>query len=164
MYHADVDSKLLQLKSSKKSNEMEIHNILHYKTILWFEIYTELLFLHAFTGCNTTSSIYGVGKATIFKNLISNKHLQEVALVLTTSSRSYEEIQLETKQCLLFSREIATRLSILYATNDLLRKKLQLNILSSRKYYLQPNQLKGTIVFEHIFRWCSGTGSATFVQ
>lgn len=122
MYHADVNSKLLQLKTSKKSNEMKIHNILHYKAILGFEIYTELLFLRAFTGCNTTSSIYGGGKATVFKNLISNKHLQQVALVFTASSRSYEDIQLVTKQCLLFSREIPTRLSILYATNDLLRK------------------------------------------
>lgn len=62
---------------------MEIHNILHYKTILQSEIYTKLLFLHVFTGCDTTSSVHGVGKATVFKKLILNKHLQAVALVFT---------------------------------------------------------------------------------
>ena len=62
---------------------MEIHNILYYKTILQSEIYTKLLFLHVFTGCDTTSSVHGVGKAAVFKKLILNKHLQAVALVFT---------------------------------------------------------------------------------
>ena len=65
---------------------MEIHNILHYKTILQSEIYTKLLFLHVFTGWDTTYSVHGVGKATVFKKLISNKHLQAVALVFTAQS------------------------------------------------------------------------------
>ena len=50
------------------------------------ESYPKLLFLHAFTGCDTISSIYGVKKASIFKKLISKKHLQEVALVFSTNS------------------------------------------------------------------------------
>ena len=74
LYHADVNSEPLYFKSSKKSNEMEIHNILHYKTILGSEVYPKLLFRSAFTGCDTASSIYGVGKATAFKTLISNTH------------------------------------------------------------------------------------------
>ena len=68
LYHVDVNSKPLYFKSSKKSNEMKINNILHYKTILGSEIYPKLLFQHAFTGCDTTSSIYGVGKDTVLKN------------------------------------------------------------------------------------------------
>ena len=87
LYHTDVNLKPLYFKSSKKSNKMEIHNILHYKTILGSEIYIKLSFLHAFIGCDTTSSIYGVGKATVFKKLILNQHMQEVALVFTASSR-----------------------------------------------------------------------------
>ena len=132
---------------------MEIHSIFHHKTILGSEIYAELLFLHAFTGRDTTSSIYGVGKAAVFKNLILNKHLQEVALVFTASSRSHEEIQLETKQCLLFSRKIPTRLSILYATmsivfkgntdqafNSLQHKRLVENVATA-KYFVEPKIL-----------------------
>ena len=53
LYHVDVNSKPLYFKSSKKSNEMKINNILHYKTILGSEIYPKLLFQHAFTGCDT---------------------------------------------------------------------------------------------------------------
>ena len=57
------------------------------------ESYPKLLFLHAFTGCDTISSIYGVKKASIFKKLISKKHLQEVALVFSTNSWSHLEIK-----------------------------------------------------------------------
>ena len=39
----------------------------HYKTILGSDIYTKV-FLHALTGCNTTSLIDGAEKATIFEN------------------------------------------------------------------------------------------------
>ena len=41
--------------------------------------------------CN--SSICELGKAIVFKKLISNKHLQEVALVFTARSWSDEEIE-----------------------------------------------------------------------
>lgn len=81
--YADVNSKPL---NHCKSDEMEIHNILHFKTTLRSEIYTKLLFLRVFTGCDTTSSVHGVGKATVFNKLISNKHLQAVALVFTAQS------------------------------------------------------------------------------
>ena len=61
--------------------------------ILGSEGYLKLLFLHAFTGCDTISSIYRVRKATIFKKLISKKHLQEAVLVFTANSWSHEEIK-----------------------------------------------------------------------
>ena len=38
-----------------------------YKTILGSNIYAKLLFLHVLTGCDTTSSINGVGKSRVLK-------------------------------------------------------------------------------------------------
>ena len=46
--------------------------------------------MNSLTGCDTTSSINEVGKATVFKNLLSNKHL---SLVFSASGKSHEEIE-----------------------------------------------------------------------
>ena len=56
--------------------------VVHYKVISGSDIYTNILFLLAITGYDTTSSINGVGKATVFK-----KHLEEAALVFTANSK-----------------------------------------------------------------------------
>ena len=49
--------------------------------------------LHALIGSDATSSINEAGKATVFKKLLSNKQLQEVALVFSAGSKSHEEIE-----------------------------------------------------------------------
>ena len=52
-----------------------------YKIILGSNIYAKLLFLHALEGWETTSSINGVGKSTVFsEKTFIKKHLQEAAL------------------------------------------------------------------------------------
>ena len=58
------------------------------------------------------------------------------------------------EQGLLIERRKVTSLSILYASINLLRKKLQKNLLSYRKYCLQPNYLETTIVLKYIPKQC----------
>ena len=41
-----------------------------------------LLFVHAFTGCDTTSAIYQFGKTSIFKKLKNSKRLRNIADIL----------------------------------------------------------------------------------
>ena len=66
-----------------------------YQNILWSNIYAKLLLLHALTRYDTTSSINGVGICLRYlKTFLSNKHLQEAALVFTASSKSFVEIEL----------------------------------------------------------------------
>ena len=70
-------------------------------------------YLYMLSQDDTSSSINRVKKAMVFKKLLSNKHLQEAALVFTTSSKSREEKKsAEKKQCRLFSRTTSTILSI----------------------------------------------------
>ena len=64
-----------------------------YEVTLWYEIYAKVLSMHAFLGCDTTSSIYGVGKGTAFKKLVSTKNLQEAPLAFSGSNRSREKIK-----------------------------------------------------------------------
>ena len=45
-------------------------------------------FLHAILGCDTTSQLYGIGKATFLKKFKSSKLFQEVANVFAVESAS----------------------------------------------------------------------------
>ena len=42
-----------------------------------------ILFLHAWTGCDTTSSIYGQGKTSLIKKIMSSKELQRHAEIIS---------------------------------------------------------------------------------
>ena len=83
----------------------------------------KLLFLHALTGCDTTFSVNGVGKATVFEKLLSNKYLQEAALVFSASGKQHEEIELAEKKTMsIISKGNTDHPSTPYATNNLFRK------------------------------------------
>ena len=62
-----------------------------YQVTLWYEIYAKVLSMHPFLGCDTTSSIYGVGKDTAFKKPVPTKHVQEAPLAFSGSNRSSEK-------------------------------------------------------------------------
>ena len=40
-----------------------------------------ILFIHAWSGCDTTSSMYGLGKTSIMKKLQNSNHLREISLL-----------------------------------------------------------------------------------
>ena len=75
-----------------------------YNAVLGSNIYAKLLLLQGLTGCDTTSYINGVGKSALryLKKLLSNKHLQEAALVFTASSKSHEEIESVENMSIIF--------------------------------------------------------------
>ena len=94
LYHADVNSKPLYFQSCKRAGNKIIHDIISYKKILGNDICSNLLFLHAFTGCDSTSSICGIGKASAFKKLLSNLEFKAIACSFTLSNQSNDDINL----------------------------------------------------------------------
>ena len=56
------------------------------------EIKPHLLFVHAWSGCDTTSAIYGKGKCTIVKLLKSSPKLQHYSNVITNPSSTHDEV------------------------------------------------------------------------
>jgi len=60
LYHGKMDSKELYFRSDK--GKPNVYNIKVLKQLLGDDVCTDLLFAHAFTGCDTTSRIFGVGK------------------------------------------------------------------------------------------------------
>ena len=70
LYHAPAnDCKHLYFRSDKSTPN--VYNITVLKRLLCDDVCSDLLFIHAFSGCDTTSRIYGVGKKSIVQKVIA---------------------------------------------------------------------------------------------
>ena len=58
------------------------------------EAYSTILATYAFGGCDTTSSIFGIGKGSIFNKINSNKTLHQHCLTLQSHLATVDEISL----------------------------------------------------------------------
>ena len=66
-------------RSSKSNNERKVLDIGYLKATLGEDICQCILFIHAFTGCDTTSQFCRIGKGTCFSKLVKSKALQQLA-------------------------------------------------------------------------------------
>ena len=57
------------------------------------ELCPHLLFLHAWTGCDTTSAVYDIEKVSFVKRFLKSKHLQELAETMSDVWATREEIE-----------------------------------------------------------------------
>ena len=55
---------------NKQSKEHKVYNINLLKEHLGDAVCNQLLFVHAYTGCDSTSRIFGIGKKSAFRKLI----------------------------------------------------------------------------------------------
>ncbi len=64
LYHADMDGNELYFRPELKQNAKSIRvwNIKTSNEKLGSRIHSQLLFIHAIAGCDTTSRLYGIGK------------------------------------------------------------------------------------------------------
>ena len=70
LYHGNLDSKDIFFRSDK--GKSFVYDIKVLKALLGTDVCTGLLFAHAFTGCDTTSRIFGVGKKSVFQKVINS--------------------------------------------------------------------------------------------
>jgi 5'-3' exonuclease len=70
LYHARTDNKDLYFRSDNQSKDVKVYYINRLKEILDDELCSQLLFIHAFTGCDTTSRVFGIGKKSAFQKLV----------------------------------------------------------------------------------------------
>ena len=64
--------------NNKNKRICQVHDIINYKEVLGNYICEKLLFVHSFTGCDTTSSFYGIGKGTALKYFIKSDDFQNI--------------------------------------------------------------------------------------
>ncbi|ESP02014.1 hypothetical protein LOTGIDRAFT_157147 [Lottia gigantea] len=79
-FYADLGAQDIFLKSETKTTQIvKIWDIKRPKCVLGQEVCELLPFLHSITGCDTTSRLFGIGKGSVLKKLIFNKHFREQA-------------------------------------------------------------------------------------
>ena len=98
LYHCVEESDFILYFRSDKENKKEdniIHDIYHYRTVLATQLCSDLLFIHAFSGCDTTSSFCGIGKGTLFSmhRNQNNKVLQRACRIFSSNNMSQAEIK-----------------------------------------------------------------------
>lgn len=69
LYHSKPERKCLYYRSDKSKSQIRVYNINKLKCLLGNELCSLLLFVHAFTGCDTTSRIFGIGKKVLFQKI-----------------------------------------------------------------------------------------------
>ena len=71
-YYVEANDRALYF-CSDTSIVLKVHNISEMKQVLGSEMCSQLLFIHAFTGCETTSCIFNVGKKSALQKLVNDE-------------------------------------------------------------------------------------------
>ena len=97
LYHAAAnDCKDLYFRSDK--GKPNVYNIKVLKRLLGDDVCSDLLFVHAFSGCDTTSRIFGVGKKSVVQKVIAGDSvLHECSNVFRTPTA--DPATVETSAC-----------------------------------------------------------------
>ena len=94
LYHATTENKGLYFRSDNHSKDIKVYDINQLRGTLGQEICCQLIFVHAFTGCDSTSRIFGVGKKSTFQKIIKGDPvLQLCAKEFVSPNQKKELIQ-----------------------------------------------------------------------
>ena len=74
LHYSRTDNEIIYFRSdaNKQSNEHKVYNINLLKETLGDNVCNELLFVHAYSGCDSTSRIFGIGKKSAFRKLVKS--------------------------------------------------------------------------------------------
>ena len=147
-FHASLDSHMFFKPEPKKNaKKHQIWNITAVKEQLGPEMCSNILFLYAILGCDTTSQLYGIGKATFLKKFKSSRHFQEQAKCFARQSAALEDITAAGEQVLVnvynrTPRESLYRFSV--------KNRLQIPCAFTHKLYHLLQLLQNIIVSVYI--------------
>jgi hypothetical protein len=94
-YHVDLNSCAVYFRSEPKQStmKMKIWNIQRTKQDIGEEMCLLLPFLHAISGCDTTSRLFGVGKGAAYKKFKSSVYVKDLAQKINSTSAKDEIVQ-----------------------------------------------------------------------
>ena len=152
--------------SSSKKSGTKVWDIKVVQDAAGASVCQNILFAHAVGGCDTTSSLFTIGKSLPLRKVQESQVFQECAQVFTTTRSSREEIIAAGEKALV----------VLYGgktgdTLDTLRHVKYIQKLSSCTTTLQPNKLPPTSAaaqfhslrtYHQVQEWISATEVASF--
>lgn len=137
LHYANEDSRELYFRSDKAAKMYDIKKI---KSVLGKEVCSQLLFLHAYTGFDSTSRIHGIGKKTIFHKLLkgdsSLRCCASTFIVPGQSKKVIEDFGITAMKCMFGGNSEESLASIRY--NMVVKK------LANAKSFITPERLPPT--------------------
>ena len=93
-YHTELDAFELFFQPEPKANSIKrrVWNMKVLKEKLGQEVCSNMLFIHAILGCDTTSRLYGIGKGVSLKKFFASQHFRDQAQVFNNTSASKEDV------------------------------------------------------------------------
>ena len=135
---------LMSEPKQSTTHQIKIWNIRALTETLGPAVCSHMLFLHALLGCDTTSRIYGSGKATALKKAMTNEHFRKQAQVFESATPTVEELVTAGEQAIVYVHggNIGENL------DDLLYKRFIEKVASSAAY-VQGKNLPPTSAAAH---------------
>ena len=94
LHYAPTENKGLYFRSDSTSRPSKVYDISRIKSVFGNEFCSQLLSIHAFTGCDSTSRIFGVGKKSAFQKLVKgNSIIQSCARTFILPNQKKEVIE-----------------------------------------------------------------------
>jgi len=92
-HYSSTDNENTYFRSNKQSKERRVYNINLLKGTLGNDVCTKLLFVHAYTGCDSTSRFFEIGKKAVFQKLLkSDPVMMAFASTFILGNNSSEDI------------------------------------------------------------------------
>jgi len=70
LHYIKAHCKGLYFRSDKTTGNAKVYNLNYQKEMIGNDMCSQLLFIHAMSGCDTTSRMFGVGKKSAFHKLV----------------------------------------------------------------------------------------------
>ena len=136
-YHAEFESRDLFFRPEPKKNSKR--NIEATKEKLGQDICSNILFIHAFLGCDTTSRLYDIGKGTSLSKFKASSMFREQAKVFNSDSASTRDVVDAGEKALLlvYNGKLTDSL-------DSLRHKRFCEKVASKTSHVKPQSLPPT--------------------
>ena len=92
-YHADMHAKYIFFRPEPKANSTKcrVWDIKKTKNELGSHVCQVILFIHAILGCDTTSMLQGLGKATALKMVSKNPKFHEIAQIFCNDTNTPQD-------------------------------------------------------------------------
>ena len=78
LFYADPDRRDLYFRSDK-SKDIKVYHINLIKKVLGCDLCSHKLFAHSFSGCDSSSHIFGLGKKSVFQRLVKGDSIIQTA-------------------------------------------------------------------------------------
>ena len=130
LFRSDRDNK-------KKDNT--IFDVYQYSSILGNELCNALLFIYAFSGCDTTSQFHNIGKGTTLDMFAKSSKLPLFAQTFMSPTSTHQDIEKNGEDAVLLLYKANQGESIIG-----LRKRLFLEKLAKAKSFVKPERLPPT--------------------